>query len=360
MSKENNSTKNKDDKKFQLKEKPDPQNTEKRIIIGKIIANIIFSLTLILDFFIIWTEYAPAWKIFFFLDIWSFWSNTFYIISITIIDICLYKNKKWVESFNNLLRNDIIRIIFPFSIGTVFIYWELVLLGDNYQGIGKSVLDVCKSFFMHGLVLSFVVFDLLTSKHINKNTKAIRDLIIISFITLLHFIFVYIAKKKLKIHPYDFLVMCTKRQMAASFIIIYILILNGYIILYLISENCFHQEKKNLQNSESMNNLNCVKVDVQQKKGVKFQVPVQKSEIQVVKEVNNEEEEKECENRNDEEKEEVKECENRNEQIEAPKCDEEEKRTQKIEQQKTVKYTTLSEIRKKLFYSKKKNIRIQK
>ena len=223
--------------------KKDDASIEKRLFLARIIINIIFSLILIATFCLLWTSYSPVWKILFFLTVWSFWSNTFYIITITVIDLLSYNNYKKCEKFNSFIRNDLIRIIFPFSVSTIVIYWELVLLGDKFQGIGHSMLDICKSFFLHGLVLVFMCFDVFSSKHINKKNNCSKDIIIISIIMAIHFAVVIFCKEVLDTHSYDFLIIADVRQIIASFIIIYLLVLNGYIVFYLISDNFFLKEE---------------------------------------------------------------------------------------------------------------------
>ena len=235
---------------YDKSEKKEDITTERKLFLARIIINFIFSLILIAAFCILWTTFSPTWLIFFLLRIWSFWSNTFYIITITVVDILTYKNCNKCEKFNSFIRNDLIRIILPFSISTVFIYWELVLLGEKYQDIDYTVLDICKSFAIHGLVLVFMCFDVFSSKHINKKNNCLKDVIIISIIMIVHFASVIFCKEVLDEHSYDFLAIADTRQIIASFIIIYILVLNGYIILYLISDNFFLKEeiKENNEN----------------------------------------------------------------------------------------------------------------
>ena len=218
---------------------------DRKLFLWRIIINAIFSIILIVAFCLVWTSYEPAWKIFFLLIIWSFWANTFYIIAITITDILLYKGYKNCEKFNMFIRNDLIRLIMPFSISTIVIYWELVLLGENYQNIENSVLDYCKNFFIHGLVLAFMCFDIFTTKHINKKSLCKRDVLIISIIMIVHLASVIFCKEVLNEFPYDFLMIADVRQVIASCIILYILVLNGYIAFYLISEHCFEKEEIN-------------------------------------------------------------------------------------------------------------------
>ena len=244
------------------KKKNEKDSIDKKLFLGRIIFNSISSLILVTTFFLLWTRYSPVWKIFFLLTIWSFWANTFYIISITIIDILLYKGYDKCQKFNLLVRNTLIRIILPFSISTIFIYWELVLLGDKFQGIGHSILDICKSFFLHGLVFAFMCFDVFTTKHINKNNNCKKDIIIISIIMAMHFVLVILCKEALNVHPYDFLNLADTRQIIASFIILYIIVLNGYIVFYLISDYFFENEEikdnddRYIKNNESGDKLN--------------------------------------------------------------------------------------------------------
>ena len=226
-------------------EKIPKDSIERKLFLWRIIINVIFSIILIVAFCLVWTSYTPVWKIFFLLTIWSFWANTFYIIAITITDILLYKGYKNCEKFNLFIRNNLIRLILPFSISTIIIYWELVLLGQNYQSIENSVLDYCKNFFIHGLVLAFMCFDIFTTKHINKKSLCKRDVLIISIIMIVHLASVIFCKEVLNEFPYDYLMIADIRQLFASCIILYVLVLNGYIAFYLISDNCFEKEELN-------------------------------------------------------------------------------------------------------------------
>jgi len=59
----------------------------------------------------------------------------------------------------------------------------------------------------------------------------------------IHFAVVIFCKEVLNTHSYDFLIIADVRQIIASFIIIYLLVLNGYIVFYLISDNFFLKEE---------------------------------------------------------------------------------------------------------------------
>ena len=241
-----------DKKGKNLKEKNIDLPLEKNLFIIRIILDILFSI-LVIAFSISWISYSLGWKIIFQITIWSFWSNIFYIIAITVLDICLYFGKK-LESINYFIRNFFLRILFPFSLGIVILYWILVLLGENYIIIENTLLEYSKGFSVHGVVLFFVIFEIFTGEHINNNKYFKYDLIIISSIMLIHFSIVIILKKYFDFYHYEYLKMSDNRQMIASFIIIYLIILNGYIIFYLISDNFFTKDDEEMQSYFSIKN----------------------------------------------------------------------------------------------------------
>ncbi len=327
---------------------------EKTLFKWRIIINSILSLILITIFFLIWTSYTPGWQLFFFISIWSFWSNTFYIVSITIIDICLYKGCQKPEKLNNWIRNYFIRIFFPFSISTVIIYWELVLLGEQYQDIGHSVLDICKSFFMHGLVLIFVCFDIFSSKHLNKNNNYRKDILIISIIVLLHFGIIIICKEFLNLYQWNFLIIADFRQIIASFIIIYLITLNGYIILYLISDNFFIKEEINtnkegeiLGNCENNGDENINLEEKKENEKMENKSDEKADNEKEIKENNNKDEKNEEEKNKEEKNKEEKNKEENNDEKNIVKKEEEQEKEEKKEDDKNNEVINIKRFHKK-------------
>ena len=236
-----------------IKNKDEEENViENKLFFLRIIINIALSLFVILIFFMMWNLYN--WKLFLFILIWSFFPSSFYIISITFIDIFIYTKKNKCEKMNNWVRNYFLRIFFPFSFGAVVIYWELVLLGEKYIDIKYTLKDIIKNFFINGLVLIFVLFDVFTSHHINKNNNIKWDIIIINSIIIFIFILIIICKEFLNVYQWNFLIIADSRQIIGSFIIIYLIILNGYVIIYLISDNFFEEEDKAQKNQSKINN----------------------------------------------------------------------------------------------------------
>ena len=212
------------------------------IFLIRTIINLLLSIILLSIFFYIWKSYAPQWQIFFFFTIWSFWMNTFYIIGITLVDILyLVKNVNY-SKFNSFLRNYFIRISFPFSISNIIVYWILVLLGDKFQGLNEDLVDLGISFFMQGLVCIFLLFDFFTFPHVNVKKNKLWDLLIITILMAVYFILISVGRYILYFEPYDYIMLCDIRQLAGSFIIIYIIVLNGYLAFYLIAEKFFINE----------------------------------------------------------------------------------------------------------------------
>lgn len=245
----------------------------KTIYIIRLIVNSFLSLILIIIFIYVWFAYSPQWKILFFLTLWSYWTNVFYIISITLIDFfyllnnykccknkfkknCLCCNCNW-NNYNNFIRNYFLRISFPFAISIVLMYWILILLGDNFEGNPKGSFEIVAAFYMHGLVFLFLLFDTFTGIHININKKwtTFLDLGIITIILIIYYIVIGVGKYQILFDPYDFMMIANVRQIIASCIIIYVLVINGYIVFRIIA-NYFFKEDKNVNKEKNMKKSN--------------------------------------------------------------------------------------------------------
>jgi len=189
----------------------------------------------------------------FYLTLWSFGMNAFYILSITIIDlIYLIKNPIYIKhchKYNYVIRNLSIRIIFPFSFSIVFLYWMLIFLGDEFEYNSRGIWDNCIAFTFHGLIFLFLCFDFFTHPHINIKGKK-KDIIIITIMTFIYFGLLVISKYVIGYNPYNFMSMTNETQIIASAILIYIGILDGYAIFILLANRFFIQEEKKDNNEE--------------------------------------------------------------------------------------------------------------
>ena len=216
---------------------------EKKITIFKLVVNTILSLLLICFFIYIPNNYKKRrWRIFFFMTLWSFAMNTYYIVSITVIDWIHFikKNDNLCLCYNNFVRNLFLKISFPFSISIVFLYWMLILLGDDFEYRGRDVIDTATGVFFHGIILIFLLFDMFTAVHINK-INYFWDLIIISILVCVYFVILGVGKYAIDFEPYDFMEMSDVRQIVGACILIYIVILDGYVIFNLIANRFFEQ-----------------------------------------------------------------------------------------------------------------------
>ena len=224
------------------------QNEKRFIKILNIAINSVMSIFLLFLTYCVVNNYEPKFEIFFYLTLWSFFMNEFYILSITVLDLIkLIKYEVFMNycyKFNDFIRNSFLRICFPFSISIVFLYWMLILLGDEFQYASRSLWDNCISFCFHGLIFVFLLYDTLSYPHINKKDRKIIDFIIITSITIVYFLILGISKYVLYYNVYDFMYMSNVRQIAAAGTLIYMGILDGYIIFVLIANRFFIQEKK--------------------------------------------------------------------------------------------------------------------
>ena len=222
--------------------------TEEKVNVVRIIINCIFSIFVLgLVYFVI-NNYEKKYYIFYYLTIWTFFINGFYMVSVTIIDLTrLIKNIDYCVKYNNFIRKHFIRICFPFSISIVFLFWMLILLGDEFQYNSRSLWDFLVNFCFHGLQFVFLLHDTLAYPHQMEINK-IFDLIIISIMTAVYFVILGFGKYKFDYQPYDFMEMSNVRQIAGAAILIYIGVLDGYVVFVLIAGKCFVDKNINMEN----------------------------------------------------------------------------------------------------------------
>ena len=222
---------------------------DRKITCYKLIVNTILSLLLIVFFIVIPQTYDDRhWRMFFFMTLWSFTMNTFYIVSITIIDWIRFikKNNNLCYCYNDFVRNLYLKISFPFAIAIVFLYWMLILLGDDFEYRGRDVTDTASGVFFHGIILIFLLFDMFTDVHVNK-INYFWDLIIITILIFIYYIILGVGKYAIDYEPYDFMEISSVRQIVGACILIFIAILDGYVISNLLANKFFLQfEEKNL------------------------------------------------------------------------------------------------------------------
>jgi hypothetical protein len=219
------------------------QITEKRISYFKLILNSLLALVLTFFFLYIPHTYSHKWKMFFFMTLWSFSMNSYYIVSVTVIDWIRFakKDNEACKCYNHFIRNLYLRICFPFAIAIVFLYWILILLGDDFEYLGKDVSDTAIGVFFHGMILIFLLFDIFTSIH--KNIKAyFWDLLILTIMILAYFLLLGIGKYIINYDTYDFMEMSNVNQIIGACILIYIAILDGYVVLNLLANKFFEDD----------------------------------------------------------------------------------------------------------------------
>lgn len=249
--KENDDKKGNDDKNLNEKKEKEKiinfyfKGKEKKITIYKLVINTALSLLLIFFLLYIPHTYKKKWEIFFFMTLWSFSMNSYYIVSITVIDwVCFIKrNYDCCHCYNNFVRNKYLRICFPFAIAIVFLYWLLILLGDDFEYRGRDLTDTAVGVFFHGIILIFLLFDMFTARHINK-INYLWDLLILSLLIGVYFILLGIGKYVLEYDPYDFMEMSDVRQIAGACILIFIAIMDGYVVFNLIANRFFEKDVK--------------------------------------------------------------------------------------------------------------------
>ena len=236
----------------------DKLKKEKKINIFRIIINCIFSVFILALVYFVINNYEKKYYMAYYLTIWTFFMNGFYIVSVTAIDLTrLIKNTEYCVSYNNFVRKHYIRICFPFSLSIVFLFWMLILLGDEFQFNSRDLMDFLINFCFHGLQFVFLLYDTLSYPH-QVSINKLRDFIIISIITAIYFVILGFGKYAFNYQPYDFMTMSNVRQIAGAAILIYIAILDGYVVFILIAGKCFINKTINMEklNNEILNKGN--------------------------------------------------------------------------------------------------------
>lgn len=213
-----------------------------------LIINIIFSIILLVVFIYALISYNPQWRLLYYLSSWSYLLIIYYIISVTIIDLNYLILNKFFTSYDNFIRNYFIRLCFPFGITSTFVYWELVLLGKNFQHIDYDAYDISVSIFLNGIIQLFLFFDMFVSHHQYKHNR-INDIIILTILLVCYYLIVTIAKILYIFEPYNFMGRSDVRQIIGIGIIIYVLLLNGYLVFDLLALSLFEKENDSIKNS---------------------------------------------------------------------------------------------------------------
>ena len=214
-----------------------------KILKYKLGINTFLSILLIALFFVIPFTYSEKWKVFFFMTLWSFAMNAFYVVSVTIIDWIRYKKSSEMVclKYNDFIRNKYLKICFPFSISIVFLYWMLILLGDDFEYRGREASDTAVGLFFHGIILIFLFFDVFTAKH--KHLKNyFWDILILNIFIAAYFLLLGIGKYIIEYEPYDFMEMASVRQIVGACVLIYISIMDGYVIINLLANQFFDND----------------------------------------------------------------------------------------------------------------------
>jgi hypothetical protein len=179
--------------------------------------------------------------------------SIYYIISVTIIELFHIINHNFFKKYNSFIRNYFIRICVPFSITAVFVYWELVLLGSDFQKVGEDSYDYFVAIFLNGAILIFLFFDMFAAYHIYKHNR-VYDLLILTIMIICYYLLLCLGKYMNFYEPYAFMVKSDVRQIIGVGIIVYLLLLNGYIVFDLLAHCFFKHQKEEIINKTILDN----------------------------------------------------------------------------------------------------------
>ena len=199
----------------------------------------IISFFFIIIFILCFYLFSPKYILFFYLTLWSFWMNMFYMISLTVCDYCEYFNKPYCKKFSYFLRTHFLKVNFSFGVGIIFLFWMLALCGPSFQPIGTGFI-IFTDILLHGIIIIFVLFDIILYKHYLK-LNYLYDIGIITIVYLAYLFILSISKYIVKFNPYAFLRNSDLNHVFAAGILFYVIILDGYVV-YLIIGNKFFEK----------------------------------------------------------------------------------------------------------------------
>jgi hypothetical protein len=88
------------------------------------------------------------------------------------------------------------------------------------------------------MILILLLFDMFTAIHINR-INYFWDILIISILIGVYFIILGVGKYAGDYEPYDFMEMSSVRQIIGAAILIYISVLDGYVVFNLLANKFF-------------------------------------------------------------------------------------------------------------------------
>lgn len=215
------------------------------------IVNTLISLFLVGTFIYAWFNVDEEWKFFFYLTLMTLVSNTFYVVSCTVIDWLVYLNIVYLGCYENFIRNHCWKYCFSFALAVVILYWELCLLGYDFQPLGPDVIDYTTSFYLHGMGCIFLCYDTFSTKHIDK-TEPIFDFFIMTALYIFYALLLVIAKYLIKFDVYPFMMLVNNRQMTAVASLIYLICLLCYVGSYIIAKIFFEKDKGEIEEIEKI------------------------------------------------------------------------------------------------------------
>lgn len=210
----------------------------------------ILSIVLIGAFIASWIFVEVKWELFIYLTFWSFWSILFYILSITICDWLIYYNISFSQSYLFFVRNHYIRIAMPFAIAVVFLYWILIIMGEQFLPLSGGI-NILFSIFFHGFICAFGVIDVIIREHYYMEYYGI-DILIITGVYIGYVIVVACAKYCADKDAYEFMEISEVRQLVAAGLIIYVIILGAYALFMFVTSRIFNKEDVKIKEEDKV------------------------------------------------------------------------------------------------------------
>lgn len=189
----------------------------------------LFVITIINTIVFIFAIMAKLKYPYLFLTMWSFYANSIYLIAILICDISAYFfNSNKLDSVNNFMRNVYSKYSIPLSYTVTFLYWLLVLLGEQFIKWKAGPMVIFFQVYLHGIISFILLFEVLQRQQNNKQHWSYWDILILSIIILFYSIALMIGKYVQDFNPYQFMQYASWRQLITPLILLEVSAINSY------------------------------------------------------------------------------------------------------------------------------------
>lgn len=181
--------------------------------------------TIVLVFSIVGDSKYP----YYYLTLWAYYANSIYLIVVLICDISsFFFNSEKLDAVNSFMRDFYSKYSYSLSYTVTFLFWLLVILGEQFIKWDSSPIKVFFQIYLHGVVSLILIFEIIQSDRSKKTEWSYKDILILSIIVIVYSITILLGKYYDHFIPYQFMKYASLRQLITPLILIEVFSFNSY------------------------------------------------------------------------------------------------------------------------------------